>query len=120
MKTNRTSLLTLVLVLTAAYCGLGLATEAQAQQVVYYSSAPAPQAVYYSSAPASQTVYYSSDPVVYQVQYQRVYQGASWHWSPALGWHTHANYIDVPRWVPSSYVYPQSSYSPVVTTYYSR
>ena len=35
MKTNRTSLLTLVLVLTAAYCGLGLATEAQAQQVVY-------------------------------------------------------------------------------------
>lgn len=109
MKTNRTSLLTLVLVLTAACCGLGLATQAQAQQVVYYSSAPAPQAVYYSS-----------DPVVYQVQYQRVYQGASWHWSPELGWHTHANYIDVPRWVPSSYVYPQSSYSPVVTTYYSR
>jgi len=109
MKTNRTNLLTLVLALTAAYCGLGLATDAQAQQVVYYSSAP-----------ASQAMYYSSDPVVYQVHYHRVYQGASWYWSPALGWHTHARYIDVPHWVPSSYVYPQPSPVPAITTYYSR
>ena len=107
MKTNRTSLLTLVLVVTAAYCGLGLANKAQAQQVVYY----------YSSAPVPQAVYYSSDPVVYQIQYQRVYQGASWHWSPALGWHTHDHYIDVPHWVPTTRVYPQSASFPATTTY---
>jgi len=107
MKTNRTSLLTLVLVLTAAYCGL--ATEAHAQQVVYYASVP-----------AQPTVYYSADPVVYQVQYQRVYQGASWYWSPALGWHTHARYIDVPQWVPTTYVYPRPLSIPTVTTYYAR
>ena len=35
MKTIRTRLLTLVLVLTAVYCGAGRGTEAQAQQVVY-------------------------------------------------------------------------------------
>jgi hypothetical protein len=108
MKTNRTSLLTLVLVLTAAYCGLGLATEAQAQQVVYYYSTPAPQ-----------PVYYSADPVAYQVYYDRVYQGASWHWNPELGWHTHAQYNYVPRWVPTTRVYQQPLSVPTTTTYYA-
>lgn len=106
MKTNRT-LLTLVLALVAAYCGFGFATEAQAQQVVYYYSTPAPQTLYYSS------------PVVYQVQYQRVYQGASWYWSPALGWHTHSRYIDVPYWVPTTRIYTQPLSVPTTTTYYA-
>jgi len=106
MKTNRT-LLTLVLAFVAAYCGLALTTEAQAQQVVYYYSSPTPQ-----------TLYYSADPVTYQVQYQRVYQGASWYWSPAMGWHTHNNYIDVPYWAPTTRVYTQPVSVPTTTTYY--
>ena len=106
MKTNRT-LLTWVLVLVATCCGLALATEAQAQQVVYYYSTP-----------AQQTTYYSSGPVAYQVYYDRVYQGASWHWNPELGWHTHAHYSYVQRWVPTTYVYPQPLTIRATITYY--
>jgi hypothetical protein len=106
MKTNRTRLLTLVLVLTAAYCGLGLATEAQAQGVANYYSTSAPQTVYYPG------------PVYYQTYYQRVYQGTSWYWNPTWGWQTYNRYIDVPYQVPTTYTYPQTSFVPSTITYY--
>lgn len=105
MKTIRTRLLTLVLVLTAVYCGAGRGTEAQAQQVVYPTY----------PITASQAAYYPY-PVSYQIYVQRVYQ-TSWHWSPALGWHTHDEYVDVPYRVPVAYVYPQSWSTPVIATY---
>jgi hypothetical protein len=110
MKTDRKRTLTLVLALAAACCGLGLASEARAQQVVYDSWAPASHVVDGYWAPTWHAVYDPSDPVVYELRYERVYQGTTWHWSPALGWHTHDHYLYVPRWVPRSYVYPQSSY----------
>ena len=80
--------------------GLGLATDAEAQVVTYYYG----DAVAYSSS---------------VLHYHRVYQGSSWHWNPALGWHTHDHYIDVPHWVPTRYTYRPAPYLPVVT-YYSR
>ena len=109
MKMNRANLLTLSLALTAAFCALGLATKAQAQQIVYY-----PPSL------ASQIVYYPAGPAAYELHYHRVYQGTYWHWSPALGWHTHDHYIDVPYWAPRSYVYPQSLRDSTITTYYFR
>jgi len=88
----------IILALAAITTGLVLAADAEAQVVTYYYG----------------------DPIVCQVQYHRVYQGTSWHWSQALGWHTHARYIDVPYWVPTTYVYPQPSTYPAITTYYVR
>jgi hypothetical protein len=82
MKTNRRNLVTLALVVTAVCCALR-ATEAHAQQVESYPF----------------------ERVVYELHYDRVYTGTSWHWSPELGWHTHANYVDVPHWVPVRYTY---------------
>ena len=73
-----------------------------------------------ADAGAQVVTYYYGDPVVYQVHYYRVYQGSFWYWSPALGWHTHARYIDVPYWVPTTYVYPQPSTFPAITTSYVR
>ena len=87
----------------------GLATEAQAQQVVYYYSTPAPPIVYYSSDPGR--IPGSIPPGL---------PGSSWYWSPALGWHTHTRYIDVPYWAPTTRVYPQPSSVPTITTYYAR
>ena len=86
---------------------VGGRSPAQAQQVLYHYSAPAPRTVYYS------------DPVMYQLQYHRVYQGASLHWSPALGFHTHDHYLDVPYWAPTTRVYSQPVLAPTTTTYYA-
>jgi hypothetical protein len=77
MKTCRQKRwLKLVLAAIVAVFALALVTESQAQDVIYH--------------PDSQIVYPTP------VQYYRVYQGSSWYWSPALGWHLHTHYINVP------------------------
>ena len=83
--------LALAIVVFAA--GLGLAVDAPAQEIVYIGGGP--------------VVY--QPPLVYPapIQYQRIYQGTSWHWTPTLGWYTRDHYIDVPQFSPSVYVYPQ-------------
>lgn len=68
----------LVFALATIVVGFALAADAEAQVVTYYYG----------------------DPVSYSgsvLHYHRVYQGASWHWTASLGWHTHDHYADVPH-----------------------
>ena len=95
-------------------------TRQQAHILVILLAMVAIVAAWAPAAQAQQGVYYAASPIVYQVHYHRVYQGSAWYWSPVWGWHTHARYVDVPYWSPSSYVYPQPLPLPAGTTYVIR
>ena len=90
----------LVFVLAMITLGLVLTATAEAQEATYGPGAP---------------VLHSG----WVLQYHRVYQGSSWHWTLALGWHTHDHYVYVPHWVLRETIYPPAPYQPIVT-HYSR
>ena len=90
----------LALMVCAAILGTALATNTQAQEVTYYHNGPHWQ---------------HHSPV----QYQRVYQGTTWHWRPLHGWCRHDHYVNVPLWIPKYHASSYGSYVQV-PTYFAR
>jgi len=74
--------LRVLLVVLVVDLAFELATDAVAQDVVYYAnSAWYPTTVYYVPAYTARTLY----------------------WSPTLGFHTHSRYVEVPYEAPATY-----------------
>jgi len=62
----------------------------------------------------------NSPVVVEQTGYYRVYEGSTYHWTPAYGWHRHDYYRDVPYRTPVRYYYatpPRITIKPVELWY---